>query len=120
MFRLLLRFIVFLIVIGLIGFFSFGPGIVEKDMNRIAAHDPWPVSPAAKAMHERLVIGDWHADSLLWGRDLTERSERGHVDLPRLIEGNVALQVFTTVTKSPSGLNYDHNSAAARDDITLL
>jgi microsomal dipeptidase-like Zn-dependent dipeptidase len=42
------------------------------------------------------------------------------MDLPRLIEGNVAVQVFTTVTKSPSGLNYDKNSAASRDDITLL
>jgi microsomal dipeptidase-like Zn-dependent dipeptidase len=31
-----------------------------------------------------------HADPLLWGRDLLKRASRGHVDLPRLIEGNVA------------------------------
>ncbi|HEX6142715.1 MAG TPA: membrane dipeptidase, partial [Geminicoccaceae bacterium] len=29
------------------------------------------------------------------------RSAFGHVDLPRLVEGNVGLQVFTIVTKSP-------------------
>lgn len=118
--RLIWRIVFALVVFGALGFFLFGPGIVEKGQNRVIAHDPWPVSPAARAMHERLIIGDWHADSLLWGRDLTERASRGQVDLPRLAEGNVAVQVFTTVTKSPSGLNYEQNSAAARDDITLL
>ncbi len=42
-----------------------------------------------------------HADSLLWKRDLLERSGRGHIDVPRLIEGRYALQVFSSVTKSP-------------------
>ncbi|MBC7141523.1 MAG: membrane dipeptidase [Rhodobacteraceae bacterium] len=118
--HIIFRLILFVLVVGLLGFFSLGPGIVEKGRNPVIAHDPWPVSPAAQAMHERLIVGDWHADSLLWGRDLTERASRGQVDLPRLAEGNVAVQVFTTVTKSPAGLNYDENSAAARDDITLL
>ncbi len=117
---IIFRLILFVIVIGLLGFFSLGPGIIEKGQNRVTAHEPWPVSPAAQAMHERMIIGDWHADSLLWGRDLTERSSRGQVDLPRLAEGNVALQVFTTVTKNPSGLNDERNSASTRDDITLL
>ena len=118
--RLLFRGFLLLLVLGLAGVFALGPGIVENGQNRVTAHDPWPVSDAAKAMHERLVIGDWHADSLLWDRDLTKIWSRGHVDLPRLALGNVAVQVFTTVTKSPSGLNYARNSAGARDDITLL
>lgn len=118
--RFLLRAVILLAGVALVGLFGFGPGYVEKGQNRIAAHAPWPVSEAAKAMHERLVIGDWHADPLLWDRDLTQRWARGQMDLPRLIAGNVAVQVFTTVTKSPSGLNYAHNSADARDDITLL
>jgi microsomal dipeptidase-like Zn-dependent dipeptidase len=84
------------------------------------AHDPWPVSAEAAALHAGLVVGDWHSDALLWDRDLTERSPRGHVDLPRLRAGNVAVQVFTTVTKSPKGQNYDHNSADAADNITPL
>ena len=101
------------------GFFTLAPGIVEKGQNATLPGAPLP-SAAALALHKGLVIGDWHSDALLWDRDLRQRSDRGHVDLPRLREGNVALQVFTTVTKSPSGLNYEHNSAEASDDITLL
>ena len=102
------------------GFFIFAPEYVEKERNVVTAHAPYPISPAASALHKDLVIGDWHADTLLWNRDLNERGTRGHVDIPRLIEGNVALQMFTAVTKTPAGMNYDHNSAHARDNITLL
>ncbi len=117
---LIWRLLAALVVLGALGFFLFAPAIAERGQNPVADHAPWPVSPAAAAMHERLVIGDWHADSLLWDRDLTLRASRGQVDLPRLVAGNVALQVFTTVTKSPAGLNYERNAADARDDITLL
>lgn len=117
---LIWRILAALVVLAALAFFLFAPGYVERAQNPVADHAPWPVSPAAAAMHERLIIGDWHADSLLWDRDPTRRSGRGQVDLPRLIEGNVALQVFTTVTKSPAGLNYDRNSAEARDNITAL
>ena len=120
MVRWIVRLLALAAVLGIAGVLLLGPGMVEKGQNRVTPHEPWPVSEAARAMHERLIIGDWHADPLLWGRDLTRRSTRGQMDLPRLIEGNVAVQVFTTVTKSPSGLNYDKNSAASRDDITLL
>lgn len=105
---------------GLAAFLTFGPGIVEGGRNVVILHDPWPVSPEARALHTRLIIGDWHADPLMWNRDLTERASRGQVDLPRLVEGNVAVQVFTAVTKSPAGQNYDENSADAADNITLL
>ncbi len=107
-------------VLGLAGFLIFAPAIVEKGQNGVVAHEPYPVSQAARALHERLVIGDWHADSLLWNRDLLKRSNYGQVDFPRLKAGNVAVQVLTTVTKSPSGQNYDQNSAEAGDRITLL
>lgn len=102
------------------GFFMLAPGIVEQGQNKVVPHDPWPVSAEAQALHDHLIIGDWHADPLLWDRDLTRRSDRGQMDLPRLQQGNVAVQVFTTVTKSPSGLNYEKNAANARDDVTLL
>lgn len=108
-----------IVVAGAAGFFGLAPGIVEKGQNATLPGLP-PVSEAARTLHAGLVIGDWHSDALLWDRDLRRRSDRGHVDLPRLREGNVAVQVFTTVTKSPSGLNYEHNSAEASDDITLL
>lgn len=108
-----------LIAVGAAGFFALAPAIVERAQNGVEPLAE-PPSPAAQALHDALVIGDWHSDALLWDRDLTIRADRGHVDLPRLREGNVAVQVFTTVTKSPSGLNYEHNSAEAGDDITLL
>lgn len=109
-----------LVVFGLIGFWVFAPAIVEKGRNPVLAHAPYPVSEQARALHDRLIVGDWHADSLLWKRDLLKRGSRGQVDIPRLLEGGVAVQVFTAVTKSPAGQNYDHNSAEAFDNITLL
>jgi microsomal dipeptidase-like Zn-dependent dipeptidase len=64
-----------------------------------------------RQLHQNLDIVDLHADSLLWRRDLLRRAEYGHVDLPRLVEGNVALQVFAAVTKVPRGLNFERNPA---------
>ncbi len=103
-----------------VGFFVFGPGLVERRMNLIADQPLPEVSEEARALHASLTIVDLHSDTLMWKRDPLERSERGHMDLPRLIDGNVALQVFSSVSKSPAGLNFDNNSATARDDITLL
>ncbi len=109
-----------LAVLGLAGFLTFGPGIVENAQNRVVEHAPYAISDEARDLHKTLIIGDWHADSLMWNRDLLKRGKRGQVDLPRLSDGNVALQFFTTVTKSPSGLNYEQNSAETNDSITLL
>lgn len=100
--------------------FAVAPGMVERSQNRVLPHDPWPVSDAARALHARLRIADWHSDTLLWARDPLERADRGHVDVPRLVEGNVAVQVFTAVTKSPAGQNYEENAAQAADNITPL
>lgn len=104
---------------GLAGFLIWGPGIAERGMNAIIPHPDYPVPEAARALHERLVVGDWHCDALLWNRDLLKRGTRGHVDIPRLQEGNVALQVFTTVTCVPAGMNVIQNEPGA-DRITLL
>ncbi|AFV00789.1 dipeptidase [Simiduia agarivorans] len=99
---------------------AIGPGMAERSMNKVTGQDLLSISPAAQALHDSLQVADWHADSLLWNRNLNERSDRGQVDIPRLQEGNVALQVFTVVTKTPAGLNYTHNSADSRDNVTLL
>ncbi len=74
------------------------PTIVSLAM-RPAARPPYRVSEAARELHADLRIVDLHADSLLWGRDLRRRSAVGHVDLPRLLEGNVALQVLSAATR---------------------
>jgi len=99
---------------------SLGPARLEGGMNTVISHPAYDVSDEARALHKSLVIGDLHADSTLWQRDLLERSDRGHVDIPRMREGNVAVQMFTSVTKSPSGLNYEKNASDARDNITSL
>ena len=95
------------------------PGQLEDSTNINLAHDPYVISDRAQELHDSLFIADLHSDSLLWKRDLLERSDIGHMDLPRLREGNVALQVFSATTKSPSGQNYESNEADA-DTITSL
>lgn len=121
MLRKLFLALVGLIVLAAAVTLIFGPAYVERNLNPLnTPPDGWPVSEDASALHDRMVIGDWHSDALLWDRNLLERVARGHTDIPRLREGNVAVQVFTTVTKSPSGLNYGENSADAADNITRL
>lgn len=95
------------------------PGIVERGMNKVVVHAPYSISTEAQRLHDSLFIADLHTDSLLWKRNLLKRSDTGHIDLPRLQQGNVALQVFSATTKSPKGLNYASNTASS-DDVTTL
>lgn len=124
MIRAIRRIFLWLLALALLAALAvaiWGPAYVERSLNPVTMPDPgWPVSAKAQALHERLIIGDWHSDALLWDRDLLERAGRGHTDIPRLIQGNVAVQVFTTVTKSPRGQNYSQNAADAPDNITPL
>ena len=108
-----------LIAAAAVGFFGFAPGYVEGAMNQIDGKPLIAVSDEAKALHKTLNIVDLHSDTLMWNRDLNDRASRGHMDLPRLQEGNVALQLFSSVTKTPKNQNYDGNGADS-DNITLL
>jgi len=91
----------------------------ERRLNRVVDPGPYVVPPAAAAIHARLTIVDLHADSLLLGRNLLARSVRGHLDLPRMVAGNAALQVFAVATKVPRHLNIERNDDSS-DDITLV
>lgn len=108
-----------LLVVGAIGFFGFLPGYVEASMNRIDGKPLPKVSAEAVALHKTLTIVDLHSDTLMWKRSMLHRANRGHMDVPRLQAGNVALQVFSSVSKTPKGQNYDANGADS-DNITLL
>ncbi|MGI8555965.1 MAG: dipeptidase [Pyrinomonadaceae bacterium] len=99
-----------LLVVFLIFFFGFAPSYIEKSLNPIIAKPPYQVSERAKILHEKLIVADLHADSLLWNRNLLEDSPVAQVDVPKLERGNVALQAFTVVTKSPRGLNIENNT----------
>ena len=108
-----------LIAAAALGFFGFLPSYVEGSMNQIDGKALIAVSDEAKALHKTLNIVDLHSDTLMWNRDLNDRVSRGHMDLPRLQDGNVALQLFSSVTKTPKNQNYDGNGADS-DNITLL
>lgn len=76
--------------------------LYDRQMNKPAPGlEKAIVTPEDAALHQSLFITDLHADTLKWNRDLLTRAYAGHVDVPRLVEGNVALQVFTMVTMSP-------------------
>jgi len=115
----LLQTAIVILLLAVVGFFTVTAQITERLMNRTLVPPPYTASPAAQALHRKLLIADLHADPLLWNRDLLVRGTRGHIDIPRLIEGNVALQVFTTVTKTPYWMSLERNDGRT-DDITLL
>jgi len=57
-----------------------GPSILERTQNHTLQSGPC----------RTWLVADLQADSLLWGRNLLSASKEGHIDLPRLVEGNVA------------------------------
>ncbi|MFO7853831.1 MAG: hypothetical protein R6V44_01120 [Paracoccaceae bacterium] len=71
------------------------------------------MTEADRARQAGLFPVDRHADTMLRDRDLLARAGHGHVDLPRLIDGNVALQVCAVVTTTP-------NKTAAPEDARLI
>ena len=108
-----------LLAAGGVYFFFFLAAQFEARTN-IAFHaPPYQASAKARELHKQLFVADLHADTLLWDRDLLTRTANGHVDVPRLIEGNVALQAFTIVTKVPRNIQLANNDSTT-DSITLL
>jgi membrane dipeptidase len=92
---------------------------VERRFNVVLARGPYRASPRARELHRSLLVADLHADSLLYGRDLLRRSAVGHVDVPRLIEGGVALQALAACVRVASHLNVERNEDTS-DDVALL
>ncbi len=91
----------------------------ERRANTPTFSPPYPVSEAARELHASLLVADLHADSLLWGRDLLLRGDRGHVDVPRLVEGGVALQALAASVRVPRHLRLEANTDTS-DDVLLL
>jgi membrane dipeptidase len=92
---------------------------LEARMNPLLPGPVTPVSDRARALHATLRVADLHADSLLFGRDLLRRADYGHVDVPRMIEGRVALQVFSMAVKTPTGINIERNDDST-DEVRKL
>ncbi|WP_196257789.1 dipeptidase [Pelagibacterium limicola] len=104
------------LAVGVVGFFFVAPGVVEAGRNKIEPVGPI-ISEAGRGFQDTI---DLHADTLLWDRDLLGTVARGHVDLTRLRQGGVALQVFASVTNSPAGMNVERNETAQFDMIMPL
>jgi membrane dipeptidase len=107
------------VLVGALAVFFYVARETDRRSNSLIRRPRPVISDAARRLHERLLVADLHADTLLWDRDPLARARRGHVDVPRLLEGNVALQGFTVVTKTPRHLNIESNDDRS-DDVTLL
>ena len=84
---------------------------LDSYVNRTINPPDNKISEETIAFHNNLLIVDLHSDALLWERDIFVKSERGHVDFPRMIEGNVAIQAFTIVSILPFMMNNSYNLA---------
>ena len=104
------------IIVGLLLFvllvtallFAYGPTFVARSLNRTYGVPAAPVPSDTSALHAGLFVADLHCDATLWNRDLLQRGTYGHVDIPRMFEGNHALQVFTSVTRIPMFMNINY------------
>lgn len=107
------------LILAAIVLFGIVPSQVGRSRNKTLTPPPYKASNEAVELHKRLLVADLHADTLLWNRDILEKGSWGHVDLPRLQEGNVAVQGFTVVTKTPRDMNIENNTGDT-DNIKLL
>lgn len=108
-----MRRVAFLVAAALAGgvliVFAIVPGVIERSQNKVLQPPPYTTSTAVQRFHDTLFVADLHADALLWNRNLLSYGNYGHIDVPRLAKGGVALQVFGVVTQVPAGQNYDSN-----------
>lgn len=109
-----------LCIVGIVSYFLFFPAYADRQWNYGFARPPYQVSPEAERLHKTLFIADLHNDALMWNRDLIQKNTRGYTDVPRMQEGNVALQTYTAVTSVPRGRNIDKNDGTVMDSITVL
>lgn len=111
------RIVLAVILAAIIVFFAFVPGYVDKSRNTVAQK----ITNQQKISWYDSIpfIADLHCDELLWNRNLLKEHNYGHVDLPRMLKANMAMQVFTIVSKTPRNMNIEHNDGST-DNITLL
>ncbi|MFP4502627.1 MAG: dipeptidase [Candidatus Hydrogenedentota bacterium] len=104
---------------GMGAFTLSAPFLLMALANSVAMRKPPPVPQEAQDLHSRLMLADMHADTFMWQRDILRRSRWGHVDVPRMREGNAGLYVFTATTSVPLGMNFA-SSPRTLDMLTAL
>ncbi len=115
--RLLWRVLI-VVAAGVALFFWLGANL-ERFVNRVDAVVLPGVTDVALRIHDESLVVDLHADSLLFDRDLSIRSSVGHVDVPRLREGGVALQMFTAATRMPFTFDIHEVDANGSDILSV-
>lgn len=90
--------VVLALLLGLLGGCGAVVPVIEDVGSPVVNGPPYAVDADSAALHRSLYVADLHADTLLLSRDMRVASERGHVDLPRLRQARVGLQVFPAVT----------------------
>lgn len=108
------------LAVSILFFFTLLPRLVETLTNGITGKGVHPPSAQARSLVKKIFIADLHCDALMWNRDLLVKNGRGHVDMPRLIEGGVALQTFSVVSKAPLGMPMGDHVSGTGDFITVL
>ena len=111
----MLAFLIFILIF----LFTAGPTFIDIIAHRKYSTPGIKITPEVEAFHRTLWVADMHSDAMLWRRNFLARNNYGHVDLPRMQEGSMALQFFTSPTKTPFFLNYDRNGSDS-DMITAL
>ncbi len=111
-----IKIALFLLAVVVIIFFAFAPQYLDKSMNKVVLKGNFSKNSYYDSIP---FIADLHCDALLWDRNFFKKHDYGHVDLPRMIEGNMAFQVFTIVSKTPRGINIEKNDDHT-DQVSLL
>jgi len=114
--RKAIKIILLALVLLALMFFLFVPQYIDRSKNKSTIKGPFERISWYDSIP---FIADLHCDALLWDRDLVKEHTYGHVDLPRMQKANMAFQVFTIVSKVPSGINIDQNDDRS-DQIGLL
>lgn len=107
-----------LALIACYAFFFYIPTYEDKKRNLVTAYTPVN-DKSVIDLHNHLFVADLHADTLLWSRNISSEHRYGHIDIPRMLKGNIGLQVFSVVTKTPRDLNLLSNDDKT-DNITML
>lgn len=115
--RRIVNLAVVILALALAALLTLGGPLADRAMNKTIGTMA-KAGVNARGLHTELAIADLHNDQLLWDRDLLSASDRGHVDLPRLNAGNVALATFSSVSQTPWGQNYQSNPDS--DNLWLL
>jgi len=103
-------FATFLFILGIRWALTYGVApLIDRLLNRVQKQEKDEVRSETAVFHQKLFIADLHSDPYLWNRDLLKRHNYGHIDVPRLIEGNVAMQTVGVAAKIPWGLNFESN-----------